>query len=568
MRVALERCRKYLVAAGAFSGLSNLLYLAPSLFMLQVYDRVIPSAGVATLVSLGLVTLAALAALVVFEWLRARILIRASLRLESELGERAVAMSISRPDLSRIERGAIMRDMASLREAMASPALVAALDAPWTLIYVAAAFLLHPALGVMAIVSAFALLCLAWFNERHTAAAAQTAREAAAMVQARHAQLTHHAAEVRALGMSRALAAIQTGERRRVDAMQVRTAFSASAHLSVIKFLRLALQSGVLALGALLVIEQALSAGAMIAASLLMARALAPIEQAVGAWKSIVQARDAYRRLNRVAGAPDRRAPIELPVPSGSVQVEDLSVIAPNDGRVLLDKASFAISPGEIVAIIGPSGAGKSTLLRAMAGALSPASGHVRFDQASRADCDPEWLARHVGYLPQDSILFPGSIRDNIARFRPAAEGDSGATDAEVIAAARLVDAHDMIVRLPQGYDTEIGPGNTGLSAGQAQRIALARALFGNPSILLLDEPTSALDVQAQQAFVALLGTLRMNGTTVLYSSHSADMLACADKLLAMADTRVLRLAHQSEFRRPPPRGGAPKGNMRSFIVR
>ena len=549
VRAALADCGRHVWGAAGFSALGNLLYLAPSLFMLQVYDRVVPTGGLATLAALSLLTAVALVALGTFEWLRARLMIRASAQIEARLAERTLRLALSRPDLTRLQRAEIMRDFDTLRQGIASPGVIALFDAPWTPIYVIAAFLLHPALGVMTIVSGAVLVVLALRNEQATARPMKAASEAASIAYARQNHAAAHAADARALGLVTALAALHATDRDAANALQMRASFAGASHAQAIKVLRLSLQSGALALGAVLVIENAISAGAMIAASLLLARALAPIEQMVAAWRPIVQSRVAYARLTAVfeTEAPSERT--LLAAPTGAVAVERLTVLSPETERVALTDASFSVEAGTIVAIVGASGAGKSTLLRAMAGAAVAARGHIRFDGASRNDWDPERLARHVGYLPQDSILFPGTVRDNITRFRHVLGEEAATLDAAAIAAAQALGAHEMIVHLPQGYNTEIGVGGVGLSAGQTQRIALARALFDDPAVLLLDEPTAHLDADAQRAFTALLTRLRAQGVTVIFSSHHVETLAYADKLLVLAAGRVERFGAASEVR-------------------
>jgi ATP-binding cassette subfamily C protein len=530
------------VAAAGFSALSNLLYLAPSLFMLQVYDRVLPSRGLGTLAGLGVVTLFALAALAGFEWLRSRLLIRASARLEAELATPVLEATMRGAALSRLARSEAMRHLEALRQGVASPSMVAAFDAPWTPVYVAVGFMLHWSLGLAMILSGAALLLLAWLNDRIIATPMKLASDAAGRAYARQAHSASYAAEVRALGMVTALARSQAQDRELANGLQTRASFAAGDIGSIIRFFRLALQSATLALGAVLVIEDQISAGAMIAASLLMTRALAPVEQVVAAWRQLISSRIALARLRELFLDDAQPVRTLLPRPTGTLQVEGLTVVAPHDERRTLTDVSFALTAGEIVGLVGHSGAGKTTLLRALGGAVEPTAGQVRLDGASRSDWDPERLARHIGYLPQDPVLFPGTIKENIVRFRHALGEDDDATlDAAAIAAAEAIGAHEMIARLPQGYDTPVGAGGTGLSAGQAQRIAIARALFGDPALLLLDEPTAHLDADAQRAFAAMLVRQRTRGATVLFATHSTDALAGVDKLLVLAAGRVER---------------------------
>jgi ATP-binding cassette subfamily C protein len=545
VRDALSLCRPHFLAAALFSAVANLLYLAPSLYMLQVYERVVPTGGLVTLAVLSLVGLAALATLSALGWLRARLLVRAGARLDEALAEPTLRLISARPGLSQLERAAAMRDLDTLRAGVAGTAAAALFDLPWTPIYIVAAFLLHPALGILSVVASIVMLLLAWGSERAIARPVREAGEAAAIANARAGQITAYAAEVRALGLTRALARLQLGDRAEVARLQNEAAFGGNRHSHLAKFIRLALQSGALALGAVLVTEGSVSGGSIFAASLLLSRALAPIELVAASWKTLLQSRTAYQKLSALHAGEAPRAHTRLPAPAGRLSVEHLTVVAPVGERVAIADASFAIEPGEVIGVVGMSGAGKSTLLRALVGASPPARGQIRIDGASIADWEPEALARHIGYLPQNFIMFPGTVKENISRFRGLlGEEEAGFDlDAAVIAAAEGIGAHEMILRLPHGYDTRIGVGGTGLSAGQTQRVAIARALFGDPALIVLDEPTAHLDVNAQHAFLKTLGRLRQRRATVLFATHSTDMLAAADKLLVVRDGRIDRLS-------------------------
>jgi PrtD family type I secretion system ABC transporter len=543
VRDALKRCRRHFVGAATFSAVANFLYLTPSIYMMQVYERVVPTGGLVTLVAISVVTLFAYAALSSLDWLRGRLLIRAGAQVDADLAGRALHLVMSSPSLSRLDRAEALRNLDTLRQGISSPAAAAFLDIPWAPIYILVAFLLHPALGALTLCSAVLLLVLAWSNERSIRESVKTSGEAASIVYAKQMHISAHASEVRALGMATALTNRQLTERAEVNRLQAETSFSSGSHGSMMKFLRLTLQSAALGLGALLVVEGQLSAGAVFASSLLLSRALQPIEQVVAAWKTILQARSAYAKLGEIFKVEQRHAHTLLPDPTGAVQIERVTMLAPQSDRVALAEVSFSIKAGEIIGLVGHSGAGKSTLLRALVGATAPMRGNIRFDGASSTDWDPEQLARHVGYLPQSFILFPGTVKENIARFRGEDGGDPASLDKAAILAAQGVDAHEMILRLPNGYDTLIGTGGIGLSAGQTQRIAIARALFGDPKFLVLDEPTAHLDPEAQHAFVKTLSRLRVKGTTVLFATHSGDILASADKILVLKDGRVERFA-------------------------
>jgi ATP-binding cassette subfamily C protein len=550
----LAACRPHFIAAAAFSAIMNLLFLTPTIYMLQVYDRVVPTGGLTTLALLSLVALVSLGTMGVLDWLRSRLLVRISARIDRELAGPILSTVLSQPGLSRLERSQAMRQFDTLRQGLASPGVIAALDAPWAPIYILAAFLLHPALGVLTLVAGLVLLALAWSNERATHGLIHEASEAASLASAKQMHASSYAAEVRALGMCGALTVKQLADRCIVNELQTRASFAAGNHGGLIRFLRITLQSAALGLGGYLVVKGAVSPGSMIAASLLLSRALAPIEQIVGAWKTILQSREAYEKLHSLFADSGRSSYMHLPKPTGSIEVEHLTVLTPQNERVALADVSFRIQPGELVGIIGLSGAGKSTLLRTLAGAAQPTRGMVRFDGAAMRDWDPEQLARHLGYLPQDFILFPGSVKENISRFRGHLGESAEAIDAAVIEAARMIDAHDMIVRLPDGYDTLIGLGGVGLSAGQTQRVALARALFGSPRIVILDEPNAHLDAEAEYALMQTLTRLRERDVTVVLAAHSGDILASMDKLLLLNGGRIARfgpLAELSQARQP-----------------
>lgn len=551
VRAAVAACRPHIIAAAIFSAVANLLLLTPSIYMMQVYDRIVPTGALVSLAAISLVALFALGIMALLDWLRGRILLRAGACIDDVLAEPVLDAVLSRPEMNPPARAQALRDLDTLRQGVAAPATIALFDAPWTPIYILAAFLLHPALGLLTLAASAVMLGLAWHNERKVRAPLAAAGEAGNAAYARQLQIASNAADVRALGLGPALTRRQLGERAVATDLNLAAGFSGGGHSAVMRFLRLALQMAALAIGAMLVAKSMVSAGAIFASSLLLARALHPVEQVVGSWKSIVQFREAHRRLTALFTDTAPRRFTALPAPTGALQVERLTVLAPMSDRVALADMSFAVASGEVIGIVGPSGAGKSTLLRALAGAARPIRGHIRFDGASSVDWDPQHLSRNIGYLPQSFMLFPGTVKENIARFRDGSDEDQAAIDAAAVAAAQAIGAHEMILRLPDGYDTVIGVGGMGLSAGQSQRIALARALFGAPRILLLDEPTAHLDGQAQHAFIKMLSGARAHGTTILFATHSGDILASADKMLVVKDGRLERLGSLAETMTP-----------------
>jgi len=548
LAAALRACRKHFVAVASFSALLNLLFLVPMLYMLQVYDRVIPTRGSLTLFFLTLVLLFGLTSLALLDFVRSRLLVRASIRLDRQLAGILLDTSLARRDrtFDAVARQA-MREFDVLRQALTGPAIIALCDAPWSPIYVLICFLIHPLIGVLVLIGAVLLGIIALRNERATSEPLQRAGEAAARAYASQEQVLAGAENVRALGMRRAMVRRHLAERDSMMALQTGASFAASKYVTLSKFLRLSLQSLALGLGAWLAIGNSISAGAVFAASFLAGRALQPIEQLVSTWRSISQARTAYGKLNDLLGAREAEIALtQLPPPEGRLDVEQVAVAnAAGDGAILAN-ISFALSPGEVVAVVGPSGAGKSTLLRMLAGAGRPDRGIIRVDRANVLDWDPERLAAYIGFLPQDVSLFAGTVKENISRFQDAS-GD-GDIDAKAIAAAKACFAHELILSLPNGYDSVLGWGGRGLSAGQAQRIGLARALYGDPPIILLDEPNAHLDAAGEGQLVETLVALKKRNAAVLVVAHRMGVLAAVDKILVLRDGRIEAFGPRDEI--------------------
>ena len=543
LAAARARCRPILLCAAAFSALVNLLYLVPTLYMLQVYDRYVPSANGGTLLLVSAMGATGLLTLSLMDWLRGRLLVRMGARFDAALAAPTLAATLSRQELGRTERAEAMREFDTLRQTISSGAMIAMFDAPWAPIYLLFAALLHPLLGLLTLAAALLLTGLAWANERGTHAALAAANREAAGMYARQAHVSSYAEEVRALGMTRGLTARALADRTMVGRLQLQASFAAGRYGALIKFFRLLFQSAALGAGAWLAVSGMISLGAIIAASLLLTRTLAPIEQLVAAWKQIVRAREAYAHLAAILGPGGAPARTALPAPTGRITLDALSVRSADRQRGLLADLSCEIPAGAMIAVVGPSGAGKSTLLRALVGAVAPDAGAVRLDGVSLADWDGGDLAQHIGFLPQEFGLFPGTVKDNISRFAGHDGGDGAAIDAAAVAAAHAIGAHAMIGLLPQGYDTLLGPGGVGLSAGQTQRIAVARALFGDPRILILDEPNAHLDADAFAALLATLERLRAAGRTIVVAAHGGELVRRADKLLFLAGGRITRFA-------------------------
>lgn len=539
LRSALISCRAHLGIAAALSALVNILYLTPTLYMLQAYDRVLPTGGLVTLVWISVLALLAYAVLGLLSELRNRVVVRASLRLERQLSQEIMARTLVAATASVTSRQRAFRDFDSFRHMVTGPGVAAIMDAPWTPIYVLAATFLHPLIGALTVFGCAILVVLAILNER--AGRVLLEQSAETMSQAHFAleAVQRHADTVRALGMQTALGRIHLDRRTEGVEGQALASIQVSAYSNTIKVVRLVLQSAVLGLAVWLAVERQVSAGAIIAASLLMGRALAPVDQMVGAWSGITQGMAAiHRLLGLFRDNPPLTKPLQLPPPVGRLRVQNVTVALSPD-RALVSNASFELAEGELLCVIGPSGSGKTTLLAALAGARALHSGLVRIDGASMTDWDRERLAVHIGYLPQDSVLFDGSVRDNIARFGANTDIAADDIDAAVVDAARRAGAHDLILGFPGGYGLQLGNGGQRVSAGQAQRVALARALYGQPSLLILDEPNSHLDGDGELALIASLRSEKARGAGIILAAHRTNMLAIADKVLVMRGGRV-----------------------------
>ena len=560
LAAALRACRPHFLAVAVFSALINVLLLAPTIYMMQVYDRVVPTEGRLTLLYLTLVIAFALGAQTALESVRTRLLTLAGLRLDRLLAGGILQRLMSAMTPGSSSQG--MREFDIVRQALSGPVATAAFDIPWTPIYVLVAFMIHPALGALTIGGGAVLVTLAIFNERATRSRTREAFQAQTQAYASQEAAAANAEVVRALGMRGPLRERQLADRRQGLDLSAKAQFTGGGYAAATRFTRMFLQSAALGLGAWLAIEKQISAGAIIAASVLLSRALQPIEQVVGAWTVVGQARGALNNLIKLFAGQASEAPAtQLPVPTGALALEQVAVRVAGGGPILLRGVTLRLLPGEVLGVIGPSGAGKTTLARVAAGAITPDAGTVRLDGASLADWDGDRLGRHIGYVPQDSALLAGSIKDNISRFavwapaRDAAKdparggGDDAATiDAAGMVAAQAAGVHEMILRLPAGYDTVLGAGGRGLSAGQAQRVALARALYGQPPLLILDEPNSALDADGEAALNQTILAAKARGAAVMIVAHRTGILNIADRLLVLRDGQVERMGPRAEI--------------------
>jgi PrtD family type I secretion system ABC transporter len=533
---ALRQCRQHFVAAAVFSLLINILYLAPTLYMLQVYDRVVPTAGKTTLLFVTLALALALLALSGLDMVRGRLLVRASERLDALLAPRILEQMMT-TDTSGSTQA--MRDFDAIRSSVATPVVAAMFDAPWTPVFLLVAFLLHFWIGVMAVVSAAILVTLAWSNQRATQAKMEQATTAIAAAQNAQQAAAVQGATIRGLGMTGTMVARQLDRRRIALANMVQAQLVGGRLAATSRFFRMFVQSSALGLGALLAIAGDISAGAIIASSILLSRALQPIESIIAGWSSLATARAAVHRLSDVLeNIGEQRVHTALPAPKGLIEAEAVGVRG-NDGRPILMGVGFRAEPGKIVGIIGPNGSGKSTLGRVLVGAIQPVVGAVRLDGARLTDWAESDLGRYIGYMPQEPSLFEGTIKENISRFaRPSTVEEVRLVDEAVVAAATEAGVHELILQLPQAYETRLGLMGSGLSLGQAQRIALARALYGVPTVLVLDEPNAFLDTAGEAALIGALTRARARGATVIVMAHRRSVIDVADELLVLEEGR------------------------------
>lgn len=555
---AFAACRSAFVASAVFSFFLNLLMLVVPLYMLQVFDRVLSSRSESTLLMLTIVAGFMLLILGVLEIVRARVLVRTGVKFEASLKNRVFAAvferSVGAPGGTRAQA---LQDLDGLRQFLTGSGLFALFDAPWAPIFIGVIFMLHPWLGAASLVGALLLLALALLNEALTGRSLKAASERAIKAN-NFAEVSLNNAEVlKAMGMLGGVRERWNQHRQAAVSHQARASDRAGVVLAGTKFVRLYLQILLLGTGAYLAMQQRITPGAMIAAAILMGRALAPVELAVGNWRSFVAARAALGRLKELLETvPAENAGMRLPKPQGRVQFEQVIAMAPGGdmSSPILKNVSFQLMPGGALGVIGPTAAGKSTLARVLVGVWRATRGTVRLDGADVYAWNRADLGNHIGYQPQEVKLFDGSVAENIARF--------GNVDAAaVVAAAREAAAHELILRLPDGYDTIIGAYGHTLSGGQRQRIGLARALYGDPSLIVLDEPNTNLDQPGERALLATIAALKQAGKTLVIVAHRPNILASVDQILCLNEGFVDMLGSRDEviarFTLPPP--GAPE---------
>lgn len=548
---ALKACRRHFALAAAFSALTNILYLAPTIYMMQVYDRVVPTGGIFTLLWITILVGIAIATLSSLEAVRSRLMGRVSLRLDRILAGAILERLLARRPGTRgnSDLGPIMREFDSLRAALSGQAVTALFDAPWTPIYLIVAFLIHPVLGLLVLGAGAMLVALAVSHAKRSKPIEDAARQANNRSYASQDTTFRQAEVVRALGMRTAMINRHLADRS--EGLDASTAAQASdnRYNAIVKFLRMFLQSLALAAGGWLAVEGQISMGAIIAASVLLSRALQPVEQLVRLWPALVQGRQAMQSIAQLFEQTEEVSGprVRLPDPTGRVDLDRVVVRSCDGAALLLKNISFGLPSGEICGVVGASGAGKTTLARVVAGAIAPDLGEVRIDDANARDWDAEMLAQHIGYLPQDSGLLPGTVAENISRFACARGEDKEMVDKRTIAAAEHAGVHKLVLALPAGYETPVGDGAHCLSAGQAQRIALARALYGDPATIVLDEPNSALDADGEAALVRAVAVARARGAAILIVAHRPQILANADRLLVLSAGEVIHHGPREE---------------------
>lgn len=531
LAAALLTCRSAFISIAVFSGISNILMLTGAIFMLEVYDRVLPSRSVPTLVGLVVLAGTLYVGLGLLDLIRTRLLVRIGARLDQIVSSRVYDATVRLPMKigRRSDAAQALRDLDSLRTFISGLGPVALFDLPWIPLYLVICFAFHVLIGLAALAGALILCVLTWLTERYTRTPSKEAAELARARASLAENSRRNAEALIAMGMIGRLGAKWRSTNLKYMSSQQSASDVASSFASASKVFRMILQSGVLAVGAYLVINQQATAGIIIASSVLSGRALAPVDLAIANWKNFVAARQSWTRLNQLLALfPVVPEPMALEAPRNSLKVEMAAVAPPGSQKLTALDINFTLEAGDGLAIIGPSGSGKSCVARMLVGAWEPARGKVRLDGAAYDQWDGDALGQHIGYVPQDVELLEGTVAQNIARFveKPNSQ--------EIIEAARAAGVHDLITALPQGYDTQLGEYGVGLSAGQAQRIALARALYGKPFLVVLDEPNSNLDAEGDEALLEAVLAMRARKGIVVVVAHRPSAIAGLDLVLVM----------------------------------
>ena len=531
LQAALKACKGSFISVGIFSLFVNALMLVPTFYMLQVYGRVVTSGSISTLVMLTIIMSVLVITLGSLEWIRSRIMVRVSTKLDVLLSRYVYKASFKRS----LESGGMdasaqaLNDLTGLRQFLTGNGLFAFFDAPWLPIYIAVMFMFHPWYGWVAIGSALVLLLLAYMNEKMTGKALAQANKENIAATLYTTKNLRNAEVIESMGMLKTLMHRWGMRQKNVLILQSQASDKGGIVSAISKTFRMLIQSLILGLGAYLAVNHEISPGLVIAGSVLLGRALAPIDLIIGSWKGFIAARSQYDRLNdtldKLHAEPERMA---LPAPQGHVLVENLIVCPPGSKTPILRGISFGVPAGSVVGIIGPSASGKSTLARALMGVWAPQNGVVRLDGADISNWDKDQLGPYLGYLPQDIELFEGTISENISRFTEV-------DPEKVVRAAKTAGVHEMILLLPDGYDTVIGSEGVNLSGGQRQRVGLARAIYGSPRLILLDEPNSNLDEVGERALASAIQELKLTGATIFVITHRTTILSQLDRLLVMS---------------------------------
>ncbi|SFU21552.1 type I secretion system permease/ATPase [Mesorhizobium sp. YR577] len=543
---AIKSLRPYLIIVGVFSSVINLLYLSSPLYLMQVYNRVLISESIPTLFLLTLILVVALLVMAILDAMRAQMLVRCGVLLDQKLASRVFSALVQKSSRYGYSQGALpLREFDDFRAFVTGPGIHFLFDVPWIPLYLGLLYLIHPVLGIVATIGAVFLLALAFLNEAVTRKPMDDAQAAARRSFVFTENIMQHADVIRAMGMQAAVERHWQGSRVR---MLGRQAFASDRNAVIsasIRLTRLLLQSLILGTGAWLAIDHAISPATIFAASIIMGRALVPVELAVSAWKQAGSARSGYRRIRDLLNEnPASDLKTIIPTNETVLDVKGLSYRVGGRSKPVLDNLSFKIGEGEALAVVGMSASGKSTLAKLLIGALQPAGGDLSFGGLNYSHWDPAEFGRITGYLPQDVGLFAGSVRENISRFN-----DSSID--QIIEAATLAGIHEMVLGLPKQYDTMLGPGGLGLSGGQRQRIGLARALLGHPRLLVLDEPNAHLDLEGVQALSKALFVMKAQGTAIVVITHQPAVLSVVDTVLALNSGRIEKLGPPAAFAAP-----------------
>ncbi len=535
LSLALKECKSAFISAAGFSMVINILMLVPSLYMLQVYDRVVPTGNTSTLFMLTLIVFVLFLTMSLIEWVRSQILVRVSAKLELLLNQRVFLIAYKQSLYSGGQRANTQPfdDLTGLRQFLTGSGLFAFFDAPWMPIYIGLMFVFHAWYGWFSVFTSIILVIIAIINEKATARTLEEANKQSMMSRGQVSRNLRNAEVIEAMGMMKNVRNRWLVTTHQVLSLQSEASSRAGIIAAASKVVRLTSQSLILGLGAYLVIEKEITPGLMIAGSILLGRALAPIDMVIANWKGFINARGQYERLSEMfLNIPAEVEKMPLPAPVGRIQFEEVQVVPPGAKDPVLKGVSLTIEAGDLLGVIGPSGAGKSTFVRALLGVWPTSSGTVRLDGAEVSQWSRDALGPHVGYLPQDVELFEGTISENIARF--------GEVDAEkVVEAAKRANVHELILQLSEGYDTVIGASGGILSGGQRQRVGLARALYRNPVLVVLDEPNSNLDEQGELALGNALQIMKRNNVTVILVTHRQNVLTHVDKLLLLNDGKL-----------------------------